>query len=184
MIDRTLSPSADTVAFVSGAPGSPSLEIAPLDVGPTMAAGVWSRRTAILTSATVPRSLPERIGLPEPEVIDVGSPFDYGENSLLYCAMHLPAPNDPAFRAATHEELAALITAAGGRTLALFTSWAAMDEAAAALTGQVLTPSSPSVTSRNQPSSPPSPRMSRRVSLPLLDSSKGSTCPAAHSRSL
>ncbi len=137
MIDRTLSPSADTVAFVSGAPGSPSLEIAPLDVGPTMAAGVWSRRTAILTSATVPRSLPERIGLPEPEVIDVGSPFDYGENSLLYCAMHLPAPNDPAFRAATHEELAALITAAGGRTLALFTSWAAMDEAAAALTGQV-----------------------------------------------
>ncbi|MGA1703707.1 MAG: ATP-dependent DNA helicase, partial [Ilumatobacteraceae bacterium] len=136
MIDRTLSPSADTVAFVSGAPGSPSLEIAPLDVGPTMAAGVWSRRTAILTSATVPRSLPERIGLPEPEVIDVGSPFDYGENSLLYCAMHLPAPNDPAFRAATHEELAALITAAGGRTLALFTSWAAMDEAAAALTGQ------------------------------------------------
>jgi ATP-dependent DNA helicase DinG len=137
MIDRTLSPSADTVAFVSGAPGSPSLEIAPLDVGPTMAAGVWSRRTAILTSATVPRSLPERIGLPDPEVIDVGSPFDYGENSLLYCAMHLPAPNDPAFRAATHEELAALITAAGGRTLALFTSWAAMDEAAAALTGQI-----------------------------------------------
>ena len=137
MIDRTLSPSADTVAFVSGAPGSPSLEIAPLDVGPTMEAGVWSRRTAILTSATVPRSLPERIGLPEPEVIDVGSPFDYGENSLLYCAMHLPAPNDPDFRAATHEELAALITAAGGRTLALFTSWAAMDEAASALTGRV-----------------------------------------------
>ena len=137
MIDRTLSPSADTVAFVSGAPGSPSLEIAPLDVGPTMEAGVWSRRTAILTSATVPRSLPERIGLPEPEVIDVGSPFDYGENSLLYCAMHLPAPNDPDFRAATHEELAALITAAGGRTLALFTSWAAMDEAASALTRRV-----------------------------------------------
>ena len=32
-----------------------------------------------------------------------------------------------------HEELAALITAAGGRTLALFTSWRAMDEAAAAV---------------------------------------------------
>jgi ATP-dependent DNA helicase DinG len=36
-----------------------------------------------------------------------------------------------------HEELAALITAAGGRTLALFTSWRAMDEAAAAVRATV-----------------------------------------------
>jgi ATP-dependent DNA helicase DinG len=36
-----------------------------------------------------------------------------------------------------HEELAALITAAGGRTLALFTSWAAMDQAATALRDRV-----------------------------------------------
>ena len=46
-----------------------------------------------------------------------------------------------------HEELAALITAAGGRTLALFTSWRAMDEAAAAVRGdRAVHRSSPSAT--------------------------------------
>jgi len=52
---------------------------------------------------------------------------------MLYCAMHLPNPNSDGFRAAVHDELEALIIAAGGRTLALFTSWRSMDEAAEAL---------------------------------------------------
>ena len=42
------------VAFVSGSRDAPRLEVAPLDVGPAMAEGVWSQRTAILTSATIP----------------------------------------------------------------------------------------------------------------------------------
>lgn len=127
------------VAFVSGAPDSPRLELAPLDVGPTMARGVWSKRTAILTSATIPSSLAARVGITDDDVdvADVGSPFDYEANSMLYCAMHLPNPNSDAFRPAVHDELEALITAAGGRTLALFTSWRSMDEAAAALRSRV-----------------------------------------------
>lgn len=127
------------VAFVSGAPDSPRLELAPLDVGPTMARGVWSKRTAILTSATIPSSLAARVGITDDDVdvADVGSPFDYEANSMLYCAMHLPNPNSDAFRPAVHDELEALITAAGGRTLALFTSWRSMDEAAAALKSRV-----------------------------------------------
>ncbi|MEX2627201.1 MAG: ATP-dependent DNA helicase [Ilumatobacteraceae bacterium] len=128
-----------TVAFVSGRPDAPRLEIAPLDVGPTLAERVWSERTAVLTSATIPISLPTRVGLPadEADVADVGSPFDYAASSMLYCAMHLPDPRSPDFRAGVHDELTALITAAGGRTLALFTSWAAMDEAAAAVRERV-----------------------------------------------
>ena len=61
-------------------------------------------------------------------------------NALLYCAMALPDPRSPAIRDAVHDELAALITAAGGRTLALFTSWAAMDAAAAAVADRVDVP--------------------------------------------
>jgi ATP-dependent DNA helicase DinG len=127
------------VAFVSGSPDSPRLEVAPLDVGPVMNEGVWTKRTAVLTSATIPSSLSRRVGIDPDSVeeIDVGSPFDYQTQSLLYCAIHLPNPNTPTFRPAVHDELEALIDAAGGRTLALFTSWSAMDEAAAALRDRV-----------------------------------------------
>jgi len=54
--------------------------------------------------------------------------------------MHLPDPRDARYRDGVHDELAALITAAGGRTLALFTSWKAMDLAAAAVRDRVEVP--------------------------------------------
>lgn len=138
------------VAFVSGSRDSPRLEIAPLDVGPTMTEGVWSKRTAVLTSATIPSSLAARIGIEATnvDVADVGSPFDYEANSMLYNAIHLPNPNSPEFRPAVHDELEALINAAGGRTLALFTSWRSMDEAAEALKGRV---DVPIITQRDMP---------------------------------
>lgn len=127
------------VPFVSGRPEFPVLEIAPLDVGPTMAAGVWGARTAVLTSATIPSRLAERVGLPADGTTadDVGSPFDYRTQALLYCAKHLPRPNAPGFRDGVADELVGLIDAAGGRTLALFTSWAAMDDAVAKVRGRV-----------------------------------------------
>jgi ATP-dependent DNA helicase DinG len=140
-IDIAIAQRDGTVAYVSGSPEYPRLDVAPLDVGPTLAKGVWAKRTAVLCSATIPTSLAERVGLPPTiETVDVGSPFDYAANGLLYCARHLPAPNTPAFAPAMHDELAALIAAAGGRTLALFTSWKAMDAAAEALRSRLSTP--------------------------------------------
>ena len=131
-IDTAISMNTGYVAYVSGAAEQPRLEIAPLDVGPTLRTGVWDKHTAVLTSATIPASLTERVGLPAElaDVVDVGSPFDYEHNAMLYCAVHLPEPRSPKFTAAMHDELVALITAAGGRTLALFTSWKAMEAAA------------------------------------------------------
>jgi ATP-dependent DNA helicase DinG len=138
------------VAFVSGSRDNPRLEVAPLDVGPTMAAAVWKQRTAILTSATIPSSLASRVGIDEADadIADVGSPFDYQTNSMLYCAIHLPNPNSPDFRSKANDELEALITAAGGRTLALFTSYRAMDEAAEAMKGRL---DNPILTQRDMP---------------------------------
>jgi ATP-dependent DNA helicase DinG len=66
-------------------------------------------------------------------VLDVGSPFDYPRVGLLYCASHLPDPRQPTYADAVHDELEALITAAGGRTLALFTSYRALGNAVDAL---------------------------------------------------
>lgn len=141
-LDQAIGALDGKVAFVSGSPEHPRLEIAPLDVGPVLANGIWAQRTAVLTSATIPSSLAERVGLDAGEVdqIDVGSPFDYENHGLLYCAMHLPDPRSPQREAKVHDEIAALITAAGGRTLALFTSWKAMDAAADAVRLKVVEP--------------------------------------------
>jgi ATP-dependent DNA helicase DinG len=130
-IDISLMELKGRVAFVSGTKDRPVLEIAPLDVGPSLIDNVWNQRTAILTSATIPLSLPNRIGLAEDsvDVIDVGSPFDY-DQSLLYCAKQLPEPNSPLRDEALHNEIERLINAAGGRTLALFTTYRAMHLAA------------------------------------------------------
>lgn len=141
-IDSALSGREGYVSFVSGGPEYPRLEIAPLAVGEVLANGIWAQRTAVLCSATIPTSLGERVGLPAADFdeLDVGSPFDYEHHALLYCAVHLPDPRTPRFAAAVHDELAALITAAGGRTLALFTSWKAMDAAAEAVRTRVEVP--------------------------------------------
>ncbi len=130
---------ATMVAWVEGTLDAPRLEVAPIDVREVLGAELWPQHTVVLTSATLPRTLPIRLGAPDDttELLDVGSPFDYEEHALLYCAAHLPDPRKPGYEAALHDELAALIEAAGGRTLALFTSWRAMQSAATELRGRV-----------------------------------------------
>ena len=132
---------ATSVAWVEGPDSNPRLRVAPIDVAEVLKAGLWERTPSILTSATLPLGLAERVGITEGghRHLDVGSPFDYAHHGLLYCAAHLPDPRQPAFEPAMHDELAALIEAAGGRTLALFTSYRAMDAAIAALQPRLAT---------------------------------------------
>ncbi|HTT88702.1 MAG TPA: ATP-dependent DNA helicase, partial [Acidimicrobiales bacterium] len=123
------------VAWVEGPEQAPTLCVAPIDVGGILCERLWAGEdapTAVLTSATIPPHLGDRLGLAggSYDEQDVGSPFCYSEQALLYCPLHLPDPRAPGFEAATHEELIALIEAAQGRTLALFTSWRAMQAAA------------------------------------------------------
>jgi len=134
-IDACLSIGPTYVAWVSGTKDRPQLEIAPLDVAPILAERVWNKRTAILTSATIPASLPQRVGIDMAhcDAIDVGSPFDYDNSGYIYCAKHLPAPNEPGRDDAVNDEIIRLITAAGGRTLALFTTYRALHLAADAV---------------------------------------------------
>ena len=76
-----------------------------------------------------------RVGLDDfpSEELNVGSPFDYRAHSLLYVARHLPDRRSAGAEDALFEELGLLIGAAGGRTLALFTSRRATEAAAEAL---------------------------------------------------
>jgi ATP-dependent DNA helicase DinG len=134
-IDVALKTDDTYVPYISGTVDHPKLDIAPLDVGPVLDAGVWQKTTAILTSATVPSKMADRIGLPvsKTQLCNVESPFDYQSNAVLYCSKHLPNPNSPEFTKLMHEELFHLISAAGGRTLALFTSYRALDAAVEAM---------------------------------------------------
>jgi len=69
--------------------------------------------------------------------IDVGSPFDHPRSGILYVARHLPPPGRDGLPGAYIAELGELITAAGGRTLGLFSSMRAAREAAAELRGTI-----------------------------------------------
>ncbi len=134
-IDTVLGAADDFVTWVetSGAGSQPALRVAPVDVGGELAKVLWASATPILTSATIPPGISARLGLAGAATeLDVGSPFDYRTQSLLYVPT-LPDVRNPRHEAAAHEELEFLLTAAGGRTLALFTSWRAMRAAKAAL---------------------------------------------------
>jgi ATP-dependent DNA helicase DinG len=65
--------------------------------------------------------------------IDVGSPFDYRAQSILYVARHLPTPGRDGIGTAQIEEIRSLVEAAGGRTLGLFSSRRAAEAAAEAV---------------------------------------------------
>ncbi|HEX8804610.1 MAG TPA: ATP-dependent DNA helicase, partial [Acidimicrobiales bacterium] len=118
------------------------LRLAPVDVAGLLHAQLWSQRPAVLTSATLAPGFGQHLGLDQraDELLDVGSPFDYAGHGLLYCAAALPRPTDPGWADAAIDELAALIGAAGGRTLALFTSYKAMHRAVDALRPRVAHP--------------------------------------------
>ena len=128
----------DEVMWVDGPAHNPSLRSTPLAVNRILAENLWSRRGGVLTSATMPVDALSQFGLPDSAVtVDVGSPFDYESNALLYCAADLPDPREPGYREAQHDEIESLINAAGGRTLALFTSRAAMQQASARISSRV-----------------------------------------------
>lgn len=65
--------------------------------------------------------------------LDVGSPFDYAKQGILYVAAHLPKPAASGLPDAAAEELVGLVTALGGRTLGLFSSRKAAERAAEVL---------------------------------------------------
>jgi ATP-dependent DNA helicase DinG len=141
-VNQILELPGSQIAWVEGPENAPVLRVAPVDVGGALWERLWGREdapTAVLASATIPPRLGQRLGLAEGsfDELNVGSPFCYPEQALLYCPVHLPDPRAAGFEDAMHAELVALIEAAEGRALALFTSWRAMQAAAEVVRQQV-----------------------------------------------
>ncbi|HUX04051.1 MAG TPA: ATP-dependent DNA helicase [Acidimicrobiales bacterium] len=117
------------------------LELSLVDVGPRLRDDLWPNVTAVLTSATIPDTLPASLGLDRDCVVEhFDSPFDYRANALLYVPDQFPSRNDDGAEAAIINELTGLITAASGRTLALFTNRAVMNRVAEAVHDTIETP--------------------------------------------
>ncbi|GLY33370.1 ATP-dependent DNA helicase [Kineosporia sp. NBRC 101731] len=120
-----------------------SLHVAPLSVAGLLQERLYSDRTVVLTSATLTiggnfDSAAGAVGLggegaPEWTGLDVGSPFDYPKQGILYLAKHLPQPGRDGASPQAMDELEELIKASGGRTLGLFSSRRAAEAAAEAL---------------------------------------------------
>ncbi|MGZ6826736.1 MAG: ATP-dependent DNA helicase [Mycobacteriales bacterium] len=135
----------------------PRLCVAPLQVWGQMRDKLLSDKTVVFTSATLMlggdfSSVATSVGLkPSERVIDgdqvaggggdplpwrgidVGSPFDYGQQAILYVARHLPPPGRDGLVKAQLDEIVDLVDAADGRTLGLFSSRRAAEAAAEAV---------------------------------------------------
>ncbi|QDY79384.1 ATP-dependent DNA helicase [Streptomyces qinzhouensis] len=122
-----------------------SLRVAPLKVSGLLREKLFTDRSVVLTSATLqlggdfngvgaslglPPEGTEGDDVPQWKGLDVGSPFDYRKQGILYVARHLAPPGREGSRGDMMDELAELVEAAGGRTLGLFSSMRAAQAAA------------------------------------------------------
>jgi ATP-dependent DNA helicase DinG len=150
---KMLKPSGHQVMWFE--PTFSTLYLAPLSVSQVLRANLLTDTPVIATSATlsvgksfdaIAKSIGFVVGGSDDEdsedefeageidpanvqMLDVGSPFDFAKQGALYLPKHIPEPgrDGPSKEALT--ELAELIDAAGGRTLALFSSWRGVEMA-------------------------------------------------------
>ena len=130
-------------------PNFSTLYLAPLDVSSVLRENLFTQTPVIATSATLSvgksfDSIARNLGISgesedeedssgiDPsnvQMLDVGSPFDFASQGMLYLPKHLPEPGRDGPSVEALVELGELIDAAGGRTLALFSSWRGVEMA-------------------------------------------------------
>jgi len=113
------------------------LTVAPLSVAGLLHERLFGEQTVVLTSATLTiggrfDAMAAAWGLPKGtwDSLDAGTPFDPAKSGILYTARHLPDPGRDGLSPETLDEIHDLIMAAGGRTLGLFSSRRAAEQAA------------------------------------------------------
>ncbi|MGZ9223278.1 MAG: exonuclease domain-containing protein, partial [Anaerolineales bacterium] len=118
-----------------------ALNAAPLRVGPLIEKNLWhEKRSIIVTSATLTTHgefsyLRNTLGADEADEMQLGSPYDYENSTLLYISNDIPEPNVNGYQQALDRAIVATAKATGGRMLVLFTSYAALKKTSQAVTG-------------------------------------------------
>ncbi len=105
---------------------------APLNVGQVLADALFAHKECVvLTSSTLSTEghfeyIKERLGLGEASELLLGSSFNYQDLAMIYIPEDIPEPGEPGYQHAVEQVLIDLCRATQGRTLALFTSYAAL----------------------------------------------------------
>jgi ATP-dependent DNA helicase DinG len=82
----------------------------------------------VLVSATLePRFFRGRLGLDDAREVSLPSPYDFGEQALLYVPRAFPEPRSPAYDERLADEVLALCSLSEGRALVLTTSYSRLD---------------------------------------------------------
>ncbi len=117
-----------------------TLHAAPLHIGRLVEKYLWyDKQSVILTSATLTTNgnfdyIRRRINAEEAEVLAVGSPFDYESAAMLYIVNDIPEPNNRAqYQRGVEQAIIHIAKALGGKTLALFTSYAQLKKTSHAI---------------------------------------------------
>lgn len=139
-LERLSQPQPGELLYLTRREREIDLELSLIDVAPRLRHDLWDKVTGVLTSATIPTTLPHQLGLNDVGIQEFPSPFNYEKNSLLYVPAGFPDRTSAGAEAAIIEELVTLITAAGGRTLSLFTNRAVMNRVAEAVAPRLDTP--------------------------------------------
>lgn len=120
------------------------LHFAPISVGDFLNEWLWVQAPSILVSATMSVGgdfsfIKDRLGLAGAREINVGTPFDYGTQAMLFVpSKDMPSPKSrSAWMTYSQTATMELIERAGGGALLLFTSRSAMTEAYRALAPRI-----------------------------------------------
>ena len=106
---------------------------APVDVSAELRDRLWDEGpTAILVSATLTagedaRFVRRRLGLDRAREAVVGSPYDFGEQALIYLPQAMPDPRSDGFLERAADEIVSLLALSEGRALILTSSYRALD---------------------------------------------------------
>lgn len=128
-----VNPEEDTIYWARVSwQGDVYLHAAPLRVGQLLEKLLFSRKDcAVVTSATLSiggsfEYIKGCLGLGDAGELMVEAPFDYANSALVYLPEDIPEPDKAAYRQGVQQSLVEVCRATQGRTLALFTSHAAI----------------------------------------------------------
>jgi DNA polymerase-3 subunit epsilon/ATP-dependent DNA helicase DinG len=122
--------SGESICWLTFESGTAIVHSAPLDVAAHVQKWLLNAKSTVaLTSATLSTDgsfdyIRGRLGAQSAEELLLGSPFDYERAALLLLPQDLPEPSQPGYTQRAAEAIGDIAAALGGRTLALFTSYA------------------------------------------------------------